>query len=139
QSKVRVQTDEKHTYAAELKKRFGERLQHAPHSSKAPRVYGSALFPINHTLAMMRDCISRLVRRTWAASKQAVWLERHQWMWLVWRHYVRGITNKAPETTPAMALKIAPRPLGVAELLAVLRSAPAAQGVQVAAGPVAEG
>ncbi len=125
QGRVRVQTDEKHTYASELKKRFGERVEHRRYSSKAPRVYGSALFPINHTLAMMRDGISRLVRRTWAASKQAVWHQRHQWIWIVWRNYVRGITNAAPETTPAMALGIAGRQLGIAELLAVPRTAPA--------------
>src|SRR6185436_20562274 len=139
---VHVQSDAKHSYASELKKRFGERVVHGRYSSKAPRVYGSALFPINHTLAMMRDCISRLVRRTWAASKQAVWHERHQWIWIVWRNYVRGITNKAPETTPAMALRIAPRPLGVAELLAVIRSrpaAPGAHGAEPAAGPGVEG
>ena len=106
QSKVRVQTDEKHTYAAELKKRFGERLEHARYSSKAPRVYGSALFPINHTLAMMRDGISRLVRRTWAASKLRAKLERHAWIWVVWRNYVRGITNAYPRRPPAMVLGV---------------------------------
>jgi len=57
----------------------------------------------------------------------------------VWRNYVRGITNKAPETTPAMALRIAPRPLGVAELLAVLKSRPAAPGAPQAAGAGVEG
>ena len=133
---VRVQTDEKHTYASELKKRFGERLEHRRYSSKAPRVYGSALFPINHTLALMRDGISRLVRRTWAASKQAVWLERHQWIWIAWRNYVRGITNAAPDTTPAMALGVAGRQMGIAELLALARAAPAAR---LAQGTGAEG
>jgi hypothetical protein len=55
---------------------------------------------------MMRDGISRLVRRTWAASKLRQRLERHAWIWAVWRNYVRGVTNRDPDTSPAMALGI---------------------------------
>ena len=61
---------------------------------------------IDHTLAMMRDGISRLVRRTWAASKLRARLERHAWIWAVWRNYVRGVTNRAPATSPAMAIGV---------------------------------
>ena len=103
---VLVETDMKTSYRTILAKRFGSRVAHARHSSKAKRDYGNPLFPINHTLAMMRDGISRLVRRTWAASKLRVRLERHAWIWAVWRNYVRGVTNRAPETSPAMAIGV---------------------------------
>jgi len=105
-SPLRVQTDKKSTYPTILAKRFGSRLEHERHSSKARRDYKNPLFPINHTLAMLRDGISRLVRRTWAASKLRERLERHAWIWVAWRNYVRGITNESPRVTPAMALGV---------------------------------
>jgi transposase-like protein len=103
---VAVQTDRKSSYAANLKRIFGDRLRHERHSSQAARNYSNPLFPINHTLAMMRDGVSRLVRRTWAASKLRERLETHLWIWIAYRNYVRGITNRARHTTPAMALGI---------------------------------
>jgi hypothetical protein len=103
---VQVQTDKKTSYGAILKRRFGSRLAHERHSSIAKRDYRNPLFPINHTLAMMRDGISRLVRRTWAGSKLRAKLERHAWIWVVWRNYVRGITNRRPRRTPAMVIGV---------------------------------
>jgi transposase-like protein len=103
---VRVQTDQKSSYRTILARRFGSRLAHERHSSRARRDYRNPLFPINHTLAMLRDGISRLVRRTWAASKLRARLEDHAWIWAVWRNYVRGVTNRAPDVTPAMALGV---------------------------------
>ncbi len=79
---------------------------------------GNPLFPINHTLAMMRDGISRLVRRTWAASKLRERLEWHAWIWATWRNYVRGITNRSPRVTPAMAIGIEKEKWNATELCA---------------------
>jgi hypothetical protein len=103
---VLVETDMKTSYRTILAKRFGSRLSHARHSSKAKRDFANPLFPINHTLAMMRDGISRLVRRNWGASKLRARLELHAWIWAVWRNYVRGITNESPRITPAMVLRV---------------------------------
>ena len=66
---------------------------HAPHSGKGPRGASHPLWPINHTLAMLRDGLSRLVRRTWAASKERTWLAEHAWIWIAYRNYIRGFTN----------------------------------------------
>jgi hypothetical protein len=117
-SLVRVQTDKKATYGPLLEKRFGRRLDHERYSSREKRDYRNPLFPINHTLAMMRDGISRLVRRTWGASKLRERLELHAWIWATWRNYVRGITNEAPRTTPAMAIGVDDKKWTVAELCA---------------------
>lgn len=101
-----IQTDRKKTYQSLLTRVFGDRAQHHRISSKAKRSYTNPLFPINHTLAMMRDALSRLVRRNWANSKKRSRLRPHLWVWVVWRNYVRGITVKAPKVTPAMALRV---------------------------------
>ncbi len=87
-------------------------------SSKAKRDYSNPLFPINHTLAMARDGISRLVRRSWAASKLRERLEWHAWIWAAWRNYVRAITNQAPKVTPAMAAGVTGKRWSVAKVCA---------------------
>ncbi len=115
---VHVQTDRKVTYPGILRRCFGPRILHRRHSSTDRRDYQNPLFPINHTLAMLRDGISRLVRRTWAASKLRQRLELHAWIWIAWRNYIRGITNQAPATSPAMALGVETKQWTAAELCA---------------------
>jgi hypothetical protein len=115
---VELVTDRKHSYVSCAERAFGVRVVHRRFSSKARRDHRNPLFPINHTLAMMRDGISRLVRRTWAASKLRARLDAHMWIWIVYRNYVRAITNRATHTTPAMALGIEARKGSVEELLA---------------------
>ena len=113
---VRIQTDRKETYPSILRRHIERGIVHERHSSTARRDHANPLFPINHTLAMMRDGISRLVRRTWAASKLKEKLERHAWIWGVWRNYVRTVTNRTPSTTPAMALGVEERRWKMSEI-----------------------
>ena len=117
QAPVEVATDSKRQYRRQLERTFGARLLHYRAHSSEPRVPGSLLFAINHTLAQMRDGLSRLVRRNWGASKKRERLELHQWLWMGWRNWVRGMTNKRRKLTPAMALGVAAAQLPVAELL----------------------
>ena len=83
---------------------------------RARRDRANPLFAINHTLAMLRDGVSRLVRRSWAASKRSRKLQLHLWIWACWRNYVRGITNRAPRVTPAMVASLERRPIRPAHL-----------------------
>ena len=118
QGRALLETDAKPAYGASMGRVLQGRVAHRPHSGRGRRDYGHPLFPINHTLALLRDGVSRLVRRTWAASKKALRLQRHLWIWACWRNYVRGITNRAPHVTPAMAAAVARRPLTKDEILA---------------------
>ena len=113
-----LESDEKASYRTEARKVFGKRLVHQCYASKSSKRPSSKLFPINHTLAQMRDGVSRLVRRTWASSKRAGMLSLHIWIWIGWRNYVRGITNYATKTTPAMALQVLPYQVAIRELIA---------------------
>jgi hypothetical protein len=112
-----LQTDCKHQYVESIRRVLGPKTVHLRTSSKDKRDYANPLFPINHTLAMLRDGLSRLVRRTWAASKLRARLEQHLWIWVCWRNYVRGVTNRAPDTTPAMIVGAARRSVRREELL----------------------
>lgn len=107
---LRFESDRKTTYVSILKKVFGERLgSHKRISSRNRRSYSNPLFPINHTLAMMRDGVSRLVRRSWGASKMRQRLDLHLWIWIAYRNYIRGITVQATRVTPAMAIGVSRR------------------------------
>lgn len=114
---VVVVTDRKSTYPGLLTRALRGTVQHHCTSSTVKRDRRNPLFPINHTLAQLRDGVSRLVRRTWAASKRALRLGWHLWIWVCWRNYVRDVTNKKPETTPAMLVGAERRPLEREQLL----------------------
>jgi hypothetical protein len=111
-----ISSDHKSTYPSVLRQVMPEIYHHVQHSSTAVRDFHNPLFPINHTFAMMRDGLSRLVRRSWGESKQRAWLECHAWVWIAYRNYIRGITNRAPFTTAAMALRVVTRQFTKASL-----------------------
>jgi hypothetical protein len=105
-----LQSDQKRTYPSECRRAIGNRtFIHRTTSSRNLRDYRNLIFPINHTLAMMRDGMSCLVRRSWAAAKTIRGLERHAAIWVAYRNYVRGITNKTG-TTPAQEAGICREP-----------------------------
>jgi len=115
---IHLVTDRKKTYRSLAHQVFGEYFGSiARESSMTARTYGNVLFPINHTLAQMRDGVSRLVRRSWGAAKKRESLDRHISIWMAWRNYVRGITVRAPGATPAMALGVVDRRWSRQELL----------------------
>lgn len=104
QASICVLTDEKSSYAKLLGELFGARCQHLRTPSTRRRDVRNPLWPINHTMARVRDNVSRLVRETWAASKLRRWLAGQLAIWVCYRNYVRGRTNPEPRFTPAMAL-----------------------------------
>jgi transposase-like protein len=116
---VIVRTDQKSSYAVALKKLFGKRLVHGLTHSKAPRTYRNPLFVVNHTLAMLRDNVSRLVRRNWGHAKKRERLEWHLWIYVAWRNYVRQITNEDSRHSAGQVAGLCPRMLDLSELLGV--------------------
>ena len=111
-------SDKKRTYRTVLRELFpGEAVAHATIKSTESRDYNNPLFPINHTNALFRDSVSRLVRRSWAASKRRPQLERHLWLFVVFRNLVRGITRKAWQVSSAMAVGLLRRKLAWREVL----------------------
>ena len=100
-----VESDMKSSYPVELRRAFrGRRFEHRVTHSKVARTRENPLFPINHTFAMMRDCLAPLVRRTWASSKSRGGLRRAVWIWIAYRNYIRAVTNKA-NVTPWQILR----------------------------------
>jgi len=111
-------TDQKRTYPVLVREVFGNRIAaHVQESSRRARNTLNPMFAINHTLAMLRDQVSRLVRRSWGASKRRDQLALHSWVWVAWRNYVRPVTNDRPRVTAAMVLGLARRRFANADLL----------------------
>lgn len=86
---VRVITDEDRSYAR-LVSAILPGAQHKTHPSRRAVIAGQGelkdkrfdpLFAINHTFAMCRAFMSRLVRRTWANTKKLEWLRAHLWVY----------------------------------------------------------
>jgi len=110
-------TDFKSMYHTQLKELFGARCVHLRISSRRKRDLRNPLWPINHTLARIRDNVSRLVRETWAAAKKRRWLQGQLAIWICYRNYVRGRTNREPRLTPAMALGVQDHRWSIRQLL----------------------
>lgn len=104
-----IVTDRKASYATVLAETMRGPFVHERHSGKDPKSVSNPLWPINHTLAMLRDGLSRLVQRTWAATKERPWLAQHAWIWIAYRNYIRCLTNKKQRTTSALRAGVVSR------------------------------
>jgi transposase-like protein len=112
-----LRTDQKKTYVGLKKKVLPKEIVHLQVSSEMPRDMNNPLFRINRTLAMMRDGVSRLVRRTWAAAKKRERLEKHLWVWIAFRNYVRRMINRSKDISAASSIGLFRGPLGLDDLL----------------------
>ena len=88
--KAVFETDEHTQYPKLIRKYFNESTHKKFKSVRGAlvgqgelkRVGYDPLFSINHTFAMLRANINRLVRRTWCTTKKVKFLELHLWMYV---------------------------------------------------------
>ncbi|MDZ4772833.1 MAG: hypothetical protein SGI72_06820 [Planctomycetota bacterium] len=106
---VVISSDQKSSYRTLVAELIQTPCTHARHPGTAERSSKNPLFPINHTLMMLRDGVSRLVRRTWGASKLRDRLTLHAWIWVAYRNYIRGFTNKSRDVSSAQVLGVLKR------------------------------
>jgi len=116
---ITLRSDQKATYGTIASEVFGERVKHETTAGTRIRTTHNPLFPINTTMAMTRDNISRLRRRSWLVTKKAACLADHLAIFTVYRNYVRRRFNHDQEAqTPAKILQLVPRNLHPHEVLA---------------------
>ena len=97
-------TDEKPSYGMLLRRVDpAARIRHRTHSSRLPRRTWNPLFPVNHLLAMTRDGLSRMRRRTWCASKKRRRLWLHLGLYFAWKNFVRPRFNEEKKTAAQRA------------------------------------
>jgi len=114
---LQIVADGKRSYPPIIKKYFTHIAALAQVPSNDPRNTSNPMFQINHTFASLRDGVSRLVRRSWAASKKKEELVHHAWIWTGWKNYCRPVVNRMRHRSAAMLLGLAGRRLTEAELL----------------------
>jgi hypothetical protein len=103
---VKVTTDKKSSYRTALEREFGDRLKHTRIDGRRERGNRNPLFPINHTLARLRDLVSRLVRQTWAAAKKRERLADHIAITTGFRNYVDGWRSEPAERQRVSAAQV---------------------------------
>ena len=114
-----LRTDQKATYGIIASEVFGERVKHETTAGTRIRATHNPLFPINTTLAMTRDNLGRLRRRSWLVTKSKDRLQDHLAIFTVYRNYVRRRFNHDKEVeTPAYILRLLPRNVHPREVLA---------------------
>jgi transposase-like protein len=116
---IPLRTDQKASYAVIAREVFGDRLEHTTTAGTRIRSTHNPLFPINTTMAMSRDNMGRLRRRSWLVTKVGEQLQNHLALFTVYRNYVRRRFNRDQENeTPARILKLLPRRLRNHEVVA---------------------
>ena len=113
-----LRTDEKRSYPVIAKRLLASRVTHLTTSGRAPRTRFNPLFAINITIAMTRDYVGRLRRRSWLVSKKKERLQNHLHIYIAYRNYVRRrFQHDDAHETAAVLLGLLPRNLTFAETL----------------------
>lgn len=97
-----IESDEHNNYLPVIKKYYPESEYSQYKGEKSciagqgelKKVKNDPLFAINHTLAMMRDSIATLVRKTWCVTQDPVRLQGHLEIFTYYynQHYLRGLS-----------------------------------------------
>jgi transposase-like protein len=111
-----LRTDCKATYPGLIAGQLGARVQHERVHSSVRKTVRHPLFKLHVAQAMLRDGLSRMVRRNWSHSKKRERLEVANWIWVAWRNWVRYRTNRDRKRSAAMAIGLAEVKWSVADL-----------------------
>lgn len=93
------------------------RVTHRTVSSRAARTARNPLFPVNLLDLLIRHSGANHKRETIAFSKRRQGAIERLWVFLVWRNYMKHVSERHRDGTPAMRLGVLERRLTVRELL----------------------
>ena len=114
---IELHTDEHSDYPRAIHRLSHLGVRHRTISSRAARTSHNPLFAINLLDLLIRHSAADHKRETIAFPKRrqmAVW---RLWVMLVWRNYMKWVSERRRENTPAMRLGIMTRQLRVRDLL----------------------
>jgi transposase-like protein len=112
---VVLKTDCKATYPALIRAELGSRVGHERTPSSVKKSVRHPLFKLHVAQAMLRDGLSRMVRRNWSHSKVRRRLRVANWIWVAWKNWIRYSTNEDRKRSPAMVLGLAGGRWAIAE------------------------
>jgi len=93
-------------------------IQHTTTSSKALRTASNPLFPVNLADLLLRHCGANHKRETIAFSKRRQGALYRAAIWVVWKNYIKSLSENRRDAPPAKRLGLIARALTVREVLA---------------------
>lgn len=115
---ITLHTDEHSDYPLALRRLPHLQVSHRTISSRAARTAMNPLFAINLLDLLIRHCGANHKRETIAFSKRRQMAIGRLWVLLVWRNYMKWVSERRKRDTPAMRLGILDRRIGAKVLLA---------------------
>ena len=113
-----VRSDEHPAYPRALRRLADRRIRHRVTSSKRPRTPQNPLFPVNLLDLLIRHSSANHKRETIAFSKRRQCAAYRLAILLVWRNYLKSVSERRRDETPAQRLGILGRKLDVSDVLA---------------------
>ena len=118
---VAIHSDEHTAYPQAFRRLRNRRIQHRTTSSRAPRDIRNPLFPVNLADLLLRHCGANHKRRTIAFSKRRQGALYRAAIWLVWRNYVKSLSERRRDAPPGVVLGLIERRYTVREVLRARR------------------
>jgi hypothetical protein len=114
---LRLHTDQHPDYPRALGRLPHLTVTHRTIHSRAARTPRNPLFPVNLLDLLIRHCGANHKRETIAFAKRRQMAIGRLWVLLVWRNYLKWVSERRRRTTPAMRLGLCTRRLRVRDLL----------------------
>jgi len=114
---VAIWSDQHTAYPRAFRRVGGRKIAARTISSRAPRTARNPLFPVNLADLLVRHSSANHKRETIAFSKRRQGAMYRLAVWAVWRNYLKHVSEQRRAGTPAQALGLVDRPLGVRDVL----------------------
>jgi hypothetical protein len=116
-SAAEIHSDEHRAYPRALRRLADRRIDHRVTSAKKPRNPQNPLFPVNLLDLLIRHSSANHKRETIAFSKRRQGAAYRLAILMVWRNYLKSVSERRQDLTPAQRLGIFPRKLRVDDVL----------------------
>jgi transposase-like protein len=113
-----IRSDEHAAYPRAMRRLRDRTFRHETTSSTAPRTAQNPLFPVNLADLLLRHCGANHKRETIAFSKRRQSALYRAAIWVVWKNYIKSLSENRRDAPPAKALGLIERALTVREVLA---------------------
>ncbi len=114
---VVLRSDEHPAYPRAIARLKDRAFVHEQTSSKVARTTTNPLFPVNLSDVLLRHSSANHKRETIAFSKRRQSILYRAAIWTVWRNYMKDRSENVKRGTPAQALGLARRALGLGTIL----------------------
>jgi hypothetical protein len=112
-----LHTDEHQAYPRALRRVAHLETDHRKTSSRAERTTRNPLFSINHTDSLIRHCCAEHKRETISFARRRQCSAERLWVFVVWKNWIKSVSEQKKDGSPAMRLGIAEERLTVEEVL----------------------